>query len=108
MPTLAGVKFNTSGVGGFGGAPYRARKRTRLTKSEALRACKSDVPAERVPLRFLGIFRILRLFRLAPAELMQGGQDIGIFPNYPILLTIYRGQMKNSLAGKRSRSCEAI
>ena len=39
MPTPAGVKFNTSGVGGLGRAPFRARKRTRsLTKSEALRA----------------------------------------------------------------------
>ena len=64
MPTPAGVKFNTSGVGGLGRAPFRARKRTRsLTKSEALRACKSDAPAERVLLRFLVIFRILRFFR---------------------------------------------
>ena len=39
MPTPAGVKFNTSGVGGLGRAPFWARKRPRsLTKSEALRA----------------------------------------------------------------------
>ena len=39
---------HTPRIVGVGGSGVRVHKCTRLTKSEALRACKSDVPAERV------------------------------------------------------------
>ena len=49
MHTQTGMQFNTSGVVGLG-LRLRARKRTRLTKSEALRAFNnrgiSDAPSK--------------------------------------------------------------